>query len=551
MAEDKQVPKELEENLMKIQGSVRDLTNQVATEGIQPTGQIGLPGGPIGGKNPPPPNVEDLAGANNLEIPDTTPDISTIEGADAYTAAAKIKQEEADRAKAEADKLKTETPERPKHWTDFLTWIGKDKPSDYREDVEEEYGVDTAEYLSDKKARRAEIETLSTDYNKYVAMRDQQIADMMGRPGIGMDFMNNAVAQINRNAAVVLNQKAANINAKSATLAAISQDFAEAQNLVDKAVDAYTKDLQFEYQVFSDFITANESKIDKLDTEYRQALDDAMNLKLKQYEETKAEKTQVGSLMIDFPNAGINIGDTLEEATTKASMAAATIIPEEDILSVSEAKSLGVPYGTTKQQAYGITPGETGVLPGAEIAPGQLSPIAKAVYDGTIKLTDITPTQRAQIAPELNAVGYTSVIDSETKQSVSYIKNEMTNVLDSWKSVPKNLKGLLQGPISKFFGSGKWNKEVAKFNASVGIVGMQLTRLYEKGRISDADRRFYMSLMPNLSMNEDAAKAGAEELTRLLEEKLTSQLEGFETTKGSSKGSSSTEINSLRDKYNY
>jgi hypothetical protein len=31
---------------------------------------------------------------------------------------------------------------------------------------------------------------------------------------------------------------------------------------------------------------------------------------------------------------------------------------EEEILSVAEAKSLGVPYGTTKKEAYGMTPSE-------------------------------------------------------------------------------------------------------------------------------------------------------------------------------------------------
>ena len=75
------------------------------------------------------------------------------------------------------------------------------------------------------------------------------------------------------------------------------------------------------------------------------------------------------------------------------------------------------------------------------------------------------------------------------------------------------------------------------------IVGMQLTRLYEKGRISDQDRIFYLSIMPNIRMNEAAATSGANELIRLLEEKLVNQVNELEiggASTGASTGTSTT-----------
>ena len=169
--------------------------------------------------------------------------------------------------------------------------------------------------------------------------------------------------------------------------------------------------------------------------------------------------------------------------------------------------------------------GGTGTPVPDNLTPDQLSPLAKAIFDGTIGLKDITPTQRAQIAPELNSVGYSNLVSSDNKQNVSYIKNEMVNVLDAWRGVPDNLKGVLQGRLGTIAKSGEWNEEVSKFNAAKGIIGMALTRLFEKGRISDQDRTFYMSLMPNVNINEEAAEAGAKELIRLLEQKLVIQVD--------------------------
>ena len=193
-------------------------------------------------------------------------------------------------------------------------------------------------------------------------------------------------------------------------------------------------------------------------------------------------------------------------------------------------KGTGMTYADwLRRKEVPITPTAIPIIPGATITPDQLSPIARMVYDGTYKLSDITPTQKAQIAGELQAVGYTYAMANEDKNTIAYIANEMKNVMSAWKAVPNEWKGYLQGIAGKYIGKYT-NPEVRKFEAAKGIVGMALTRLFEKGRISDEDRIFYLSLMPDLRTQDKAtAQAGADELIRLLNEKMQSQLTELQT----------------------
>ena len=153
-----------------------------------------------------------------------------------------------------------------------------------------------------------------------------------------------------------------------------------------------------------------------------------------------------------------------------------------------------------------------------------LSPLAKSIWDGVLDIKDITPTQRAEIAPELNKAGWSKAVANEQKSDFSTTKSGLDATLASLRLVPNKYKGYLQGGLASIFGVGLYNPEVATFNADKGIVGMQLTRLFEKGRISDADRDFYMSLMPNLRMTEKSAEAATNELKLRLDEKLKANI---------------------------
>lgn len=159
-------------------------------------------------------------------------------------------------------------------------------------------------------------------------------------------------------------------------------------------------------------------------------------------------------------------------------------------------------------------------LPNLPTTVEELSPLARSVWNGTMSLNDLTPTAKATVGPELDAVGWSQVVTNEQKAEFTTIKKGMDDILGLWDKVPDGLKGFVQGRLAIGARAGEFNEDVAAFNAGVGIVGMQLTRLFEKGRISDMDRVFYMSLMPNLRMNSESALAGADQLKSRLDEKL-------------------------------
>ena len=83
--------------------------------------------------------------------------------------------------------------------------------------------------------------------------------------------MNNTIAQINRNAAVVLNQKAANINSKAAIIEAKNNRFNQARDLADEAISDFMATMNLEYQMYQDFEADNKDLIDSLDQEYKDA----------------------------------------------------------------------------------------------------------------------------------------------------------------------------------------------------------------------------------------------------------------------------------------
>ena len=152
----------------------------------------------------------------------------------------------------------------------------------------------------------------------------------------------------------------------------------------------------------------------------------------------------------------------------------------------------------------------------------KISATAQLVLDGTFSLSDLTATEKSEIADELLANDYSNVISNEMKQSVGVIIEGLDTVLEAWKEIPDKYKGTVQGRWADWITHAEERvEEIANFNAAAGIIGMQLTRLFEKGRISDADRDFYMSLMPNLFQNEEAAIAGSNKLKELLEAKIT------------------------------
>ena len=403
------------------------------------------------------------------------------------------------------------------------------------EEAQEKYKV--PEWLEKVQQQSVKVAALQGEMNKMDVLQTGEIERIYAQP-ITMGSIQGQVKESGRKYNVQRAYMAAEMGAEAAVMAAYAGNLDQANDLATQAVDAYTYDIRQEIERFDNMFGIYTDYISDLEQDEQDLLGLVRQDMENQLELQTVEKTAVLDLMLQTPGSGINVNDSLDQATVKAVkwQEAQAAIPEApELLSVAEAKSLGVPYGTTKEAAYGITPGEpittpTTITPGEPLTPDQLSPLAKSVFDGVVGLKDLTPTQRAEIAPELNAAGWVSNLSTQDTQTVSFIREQMVNLMNSWKNVPQRYKGAIQGRLTAKGWIGNDSAEVSTFKSALGVVSQTLANLMEKGRLTDQDRIFYMSLMPTfIQTKEPAAQASADEMIRLLNQKLTSQRNELET----------------------
>lgn len=292
-------------------------------------GRPGYPGGDLGQDLSGPSSINKLTTGmgsvrgdyGNMGIGGISDAAASVAGMQERINAEMQANQDAMAAKREADKLQAQ---QDKGAGNIFSWLNS-QPSieQTREQKFAETGISPESYFAQQRAGIAEINSLTQDYNAVVAARDQQIAGTMDKMA-SMNFINNQVAQINRNAAPLLNQKSANINAKAATLQALQGNFSEAQRFVSQAVDDITADRKNTLDNFKLFYEINQDSIDRLDSKYQTALERSTKNAEIIYNREYAEKTEVGNLMVANPKAGITIEDTLTEAQTKIARSGGT-----------------------------------------------------------------------------------------------------------------------------------------------------------------------------------------------------------------------------------
>lgn len=276
------------------------LGGQYFTEGQGGTGQLKpfVPTTSIGTTNLPTPNY------STGSITEATAGTAGI------SASLDARMQELDRQRQEAAKSQEES----RSWLqNFLS--STPTREEVRSDFEAQTGMKSAEFFADQKAKIAEIETLTKEYNNVVAARDTQIAQSYDKLA-SMNFINNRIAQINRNAAPELSRLSANINSKAAVLEALQGNFDRAQNYINQAVQDATADTKFRLDAFSMIYQINQDSLKRLDTQYQDAMDKAYDMAKFQYQNDLKMKETLGQLQVDNPQVSINLNGTLEQAVT-------------------------------------------------------------------------------------------------------------------------------------------------------------------------------------------------------------------------------------------
>ncbi len=187
--------------------------------------------------------------------------------------------------------------------------------------AQSEYGV--TEALSDVKLQsekvaqmRAAIENLDLQRQNELDIANTRLASMTS-----IQAEKNAINERYDSQRVKL---VGDYNIEAAILAAKSNYLSEANNLVQYAVQAYTADITAEINRFNNLYSLASDWVNSLDAQEKSILDDA-KAELERERDLETERlNNVLNLKLNYPDAGIEYTDTLEEATSKAEKVAAS-----------------------------------------------------------------------------------------------------------------------------------------------------------------------------------------------------------------------------------
>ena len=255
-------------------------------------------------------------------LPDTSLANSTNAGSKVVVANAEkqLAQEQADFT---ARQIETEKARQKESQSSLLSiFSNRQSRQDVTAQQESRFGVDTQQYLADRKRVTAEQDSLQNEYALAVNNLEEQKSALEGQGrGIPLSLLNNQAAQMERNAAPKLNRLSAQINAKSAEGARLDGNFQLAQSLIQKSVDNILADQKDEIDIRMEFYKQNLESFDRISGIYKDAYLSNIKTLEKKYDQDREDKSFIGALMInpDYAGAGILVTDSLEEAQTKAS----------------------------------------------------------------------------------------------------------------------------------------------------------------------------------------------------------------------------------------
>jgi hypothetical protein len=162
-----------------------------------------------------------------------------------------------------------------------------------------------------------------------------------------------------------------------------------------------------------------------------------------------------------------------------------------------------------------VTPTEPKPAPMSAV-PGTLSP------QGQWRI-DESGEQWEPVSKAISVGAGVFPMDEETTVIWRGVYNQTNKMLDAWDTISQLVKGPGKGTIAGFFGAGNWDPDVAALDTVQGLVGMQLTRLYEKGTLTDEDRLFYLSKFPDLNDSADVVESKITTLKQLIEDRLETE----------------------------
>jgi len=370
-----------------------------------------------------------------------------------------------------------------------------------------------------------ELENLLTEGNQII----QEMKGVTGLAGIRNPRINKAIEDISARAGVI-----------EAVMSARNGQINQAYTMIDRSVSAITADRNDQLNYYNTLIELYESERDEegnrllnLEKGELDIIKQQTGLIEQDLQRSQEYADNIKKMMID-PNtaqfmaqAGVKLTDSPEQVNKKMSdysytqevrglhdqmqSQGATWIPTPDdlagipqdqivkatdsrgqvhqyrvqpeLLSVAEAKSLGVPFGTTKEQAFGITPtsggnggGSVGTIGGVNVSNSTLN-----VMEGISSIEDLTPTEAEKTRTELRNLGFYS------DQVPEWFRKQVEEGDAPVNYLPEVLQEIWNDERQSILSEGSGSKDVP-----ASVLGK--IRALKEGNASREDIESYVSL---------------------------------------------------------
>lgn len=187
--------------------------------------------------------------------------------------------------------------------------------------AEDKYGV--TESLAEVKLQSEKVAQLKGEIEKLEIQRQNEL-DVANKRLASMTSIQAEKNAINERYDSQRVKLVGDYNIEAAILAAKSNYLSEASKFVQNAVQAYTASITAEINRFDNLYSLASDWVNSLNAQEKSILDDAKAELIRERDLEEKRLNNVLNLKLNYPDAGIEYTDTLEEATAKAEKIAAS-----------------------------------------------------------------------------------------------------------------------------------------------------------------------------------------------------------------------------------
>lgn len=272
---------------------------------------------------------------------------------------------------------------------------------------------------------------------------------------------------------------------QSAQLGNLEQARTDAQTLIDQQFDSYKAEIaQYEAE-----IEALKPRLNKEQQMQLTQIEMALGERKRLLEEEKSNQALKYEAFIEASKNGApkSVTDAILASQTP-DQAWSTASPYIGL--IDRNKALGTGDGSSGITSITTSTGEVSIdeidFDNPEhIEALPVSGITKSVIQGFIKTKELTPTQKGQVAVELQQIGF---------NPNSYILKKLDSLVETWSAIPEESRGVVEG--LKFW--QRWtDPDVAQFESQKQLLTREIARLFDVGVLSDQDVEAYKNAMPS------------------------------------------------------